>query len=128
MNKEVKFFVCEHCGNLVEMVNDSGVPMMCCGQKMTELKPNTTDAAVEKHVPVVKVEGSQVTVEVSSVQHPMTEEHHIAWVCLQTEKGSQLKYLDPVGKPAAVFTLEEDKAVKVFAYCNLHGLWVADAK
>ena len=128
MSKETKFFVCEHCGNLVEMIHDAGVPMMCCGQKMTELKPNTTDAAVEKHVPVVKVEGDTVTVDVSSVTHPMTEEHHIAWIYLETEKGGQRKVLDPTAAPEAKFQLVDDKAIKAFAYCNLHGLWAADAK
>ena len=126
--KDVKYFVCEHCGNLVEVVEASGVPMMCCGQKMTELKPNTTDAAVEKHVPVVKEEAGKVTVEVSSVAHPMTEEHHIAWISLQTDKGVQRKTLDHTGAPKAEFQLAGEKAVKAYAYCNLHGLWAAEVK
>ena len=70
-----KFLRCEHCGNIVAMVKDKGVPVMCCGQKMTELVPGTTDAAQEKHVPVYQVEGNTVTVTVGAVAHPMGEEH-----------------------------------------------------
>lgn len=80
-----KFFVCEHCGNLVGMIHDAGVPMMCCGQKMTALVPNTVEASGEKHKPVVKVEGNTVTVNVGSVDHPMLSEHFIEWVYVQTE-------------------------------------------
>ena len=94
---EIKFFVCEHCGNLIGMINDAGVPMMCCGQKMTKLEPGTVDASHEKHIPVVTVEGNTVKVEIGSVEHPMTEEHSILWVYLQTDKGGQRKCLE-VGK------------------------------
>ena len=110
--KELKFFVCTHCGNLAGMVYSSGVPMICCGEPMKELVPNTVDAAGEKHKPVVSVEGSTVTVAVGSVAHPMTDAHLIQWVALQTEQG------------VAVFALAEgDKPVAAYAYCNLHGLW-----
>ena len=87
--KEVKFYRCNHCGNIIEKIVDSGVSVICCGEEMTELVPNTTDAATEKHVPVVAVEGSKVTVQVGSVAHPMTEEHYIQWICLVTSKGIQ---------------------------------------
>lgn len=126
--KELKFYVCEHCGNIAVLVENHGVPLMCCGQKMTEIKPNTTDAAVEKHVPVVTVSGNEVKVDVSSVTHPMTEEHHIGWVYLETEKGGQVKYLAHTQAPEVKFVLENDKAVKAYAYCNLHGLWVGECK
>ena len=85
----MKFYVCEHCGNIITFVKSSGVPVMCCGQKMTEIVPGTTDAAVEKHVPVVKAEGSQVTVTVGAVEHPMLPEHFIEWIVLETQQGSQ---------------------------------------
>ena len=81
-----KFFVCEHCGNLVGMIHDAGVPMMCCGQKMTALVPNTVEASGEKHKPVVKVEGNTVTVNVGSVDHPMLSEHFIEWVSMSRPK------------------------------------------
>jgi superoxide reductase len=93
---------------------------------MGELKANTTDAAQEKHVPVAEVSGNQVTVKVGSVVHPMTEQHLITWIYLQTEKGGQRKKLAAGEAPEAVFTLHDDKPVAVYAYCNLHSLWKAD--
>ena len=122
----MKFYVCEHCGNLITFVHSAGVPDMCCGQKMTELVPGTTDAAVEKHVPVAKTEGGQVTVTVGEVEHPMLPEHFIEWIALETQQGCQLKYLKPGEKPQAVFALADgDQVAAVYAYCNLHGLWKA---
>ena len=122
----MKFFVCEHCGNLVGVINDAGVPMMCCGQKMTQLIPGTVEASVEKHLPVVTVDGDKVKVEVGSVAHPMAEEHSILWVYLQTDKGGQLKYLEVGKEPAVSFSVVDEKPVAVYAYCNLHGLWKAE--
>ena len=124
--KENKFFICEHCGNIIGMIHNAGVPVVCCGQKMTQLIPGTVDASKEKHIPVATVEGNVVKVEIGSVAHPMTEEHHIAWVYLQTDKGGQRKNLDVAGQPEVTFALNEEKAVAVYAYCNLHGLWKAD--
>lgn len=122
--KEPRFFKCNHCKNIVMMVEDHGVPVVCCGEKMQEMKANTSDGATEKHVPVVTVEGSKVKVVVGEVPHPMLEEHHIAWVCLVTDQGVQLKELDHTGAPEAVFALAEgEKAVAAYEYCNLHGLW-----
>ena len=121
-----RFLVCEHCGNLIGMVHDAGVPIMCCGQKMTELVANTTDAATEKHVPAVEVEGDLVKVTVGDVEHPMVEEHFIQWIFVETERGGQRKALKPGEKPYAEFCLNGDKAKAVYAYCNLHGLWKAD--
>ena len=121
-----RFFICEHCKNIVGVIQSSGVPMKCCGQNMTELIPGTVDAAVEKHVPVVTVEDNLVKVAVGEVTHPMTEEHYIQWIYLQTDKGGQRKNLTPSDKPEAVFALAEEKPVAVYEYCNLHGLWKAD--
>ncbi len=122
----MKFYVCETCGNLVEMINDSGVPMVCCGEKMKELVPGTSDGATEKHVPVYKVDGKTVTVTVGSVEHPMLDEHYIEWIVLETVNGVQRAKLSPGDKPCAVFTMiEEDSVLAVYAYCNLHGLWEA---
>ena len=121
-----KFFVCKHCGNMIGLLHDAGVPMMCCGEKMVELVPNTTDAAQEKHVPVATVEGNKVVVNVGSVDHPMLDEHWIQWVYLETDKGGHRKVLNPGEKPIVVFALTEDeKPLAVYEYCNLHGLWVA---
>ena len=122
----MKFYICPHCGNLVEMVNDAGVNPVCCGQKMTELVPNTVEASGEKHIPVVSVEGSKVIVNVGSVDHPMVAEHFIEWVYVETENGGYRKELRPDSAPHVEFELGSDKAVAVYAYCNLHGLWKTD--
>lgn len=121
-----KFYVCEHCGNLIGMIRDAGVPMMCCGQKMKKLEPGAVDASEEKHVPVVYVSDDLVAVTVGAVAHPMTEEHSIEWVYLQTDKGGQRKCLKAGDEPTVTFALADEKPVAVYAYCNLHGLWLAE--
>ena len=119
-----KFYLCEHCKNLIGMIDNKGVPFMCCGQKMTPLVPNTTEAAGEKHLPVITVDGNKVTVTVGSTLHPMSEEHSIVWIYLETNLGGQRKNLSFDGEPKAEFVLSEgEKAVSAYAYCNLHGLW-----
>jgi superoxide reductase len=123
---EQKFFYCKHCGKIIGMIFDSGTPTICCGEPMQELVPNTTDGAMEKHVPVVKVAGDTVEVSVGCVLHPMALEHYIQWIYLQTKKGGQRKRLSPGDEPKAVFVLKDDEPVTVFEYCNLHGLWKAD--
>lgn len=117
-----KFFKCNHCGNVIVKVVDAGVPVMCCGEKMVELVPNTVDASGEKHLPVVTVlDNNSIKVEVGSVHHPMLLEHHISFVYVETENGGiQVNLKD---KPEAVVYLGEEKAVAVYEYCNLHGLW-----
>ena len=120
----LEMYKCKHCGNIVVNIHNSGVPIVCCGEPMAKLEANTVDAAQEKHVPVVNVEGNKVTAKVGSVEHPMTEEHHIAFIYLETENGVARKDLDHTGKPEAVFALAEgEKPVAVYEYCNLHGLW-----
>ena len=121
--KNTKFYICPHCGNIAEMVHDSGVKPFCCGQKMNELVPNTVEASGEKHIPAVKVEGSIVEVNVGSVDHPMVDVHWIEWVQLVTDKGSYRKWLNPGEAPNVIFRLGEEKPIAVYAYCNLHGLW-----
>ena len=125
--KEQKFYICEHCGNIVAKVQDAGVPLFCCGEKMKELVPGTVEASAEKHIPVVSVEGNLVKVDVGSVAHPMLEEHFIQWVYLQTNVGGQRKNLVPGAAPSVTFALSEGEVpVAAFEYCNLHGLWKAD--
>ena len=124
MSMRQRFFICPHCGNIVAMVKDSGVPVVCCGEKMKELTPGTSDASVEKHVPVYTVEGDTVRVTVGSVPHPMQPEHFIEWVSLQTKAGNQRKALAPGQEPKVCFRLcEGDEVEAVYAYCNLHSLW-----
>ena len=120
----MKYYVCEHCGNIIEYVKETGVPVMCCGQKMTELVPGTSDGAHEKHVPVVTIDGDRVIVEVGAVEHPMVEAHYIQWIAIETTRGSQRVKLEYTDKPRAEFRLVDgEKFVAAYEYCNLHGLW-----
>ena len=121
--KETKFYICEHCGNIIGVIHDAGVPMMCCGKKMTKLEAGTVEASREKHIPVASVEGDKVVVNVGSVAHPMVPEHSIEWVYLQTDKGGQRKCLKAGQEPTVTFALCDETPVAVYAYCNLHGLW-----
>lgn len=121
------FYKCEHCGNIIAHINDSGVRCVCCNEEMKELVPNTTDAAGEKHVPVISVDGNTVTVTVGAVEHPMLDAHSIQWIILETKFGRQRKELAPGEKPVAVFALAEgDSVTAAYEYCNLHGLWKAE--
>ena len=123
----MKFYICNHCKNIIGKIQDKGVPVVCCGEKMAELVPNTTEATTEKHIPVASAEGNLITVQIGSTLHPMTEEHLIQWVYLETEEGGQRKSLKAGDKPEVVFALSpSDKAKAVYAYCNLPGLWKAD--
>ncbi len=123
---EMRFYRCAICGKIIAVVKGTPVPTVCCGEKMQEIIPGTTDAAVEKHVPVYSVDGGKVTVKVGSVTHPMTPEHYIEWISLKTTAGNQRKALNPGDAPEAVFSIaEDDKVEEVFAYCNLHSLWKA---
>ncbi len=119
-----KFYICNHCGNIVAMIRDAGVPLYCCGEKMHQIQPGVTEGAGEKHIPVYEVDGSTVTVRVGSVEHPMTQEHYIEWICLETKNGVQYRVLTPADKPTACFTLcDGDSPVGVYAFCNQHSLW-----
>lgn len=122
----MKYYLCEHCGNIIEKIEDSGVPVICCGQPMTLLLPGTTDASAEKHVPVIKIDGSKVTVLIGAAEHPMIPEHYIQWIALETKKGMQRVALKPSDAPRAEFMmLDGDEVVAAYAYCNLHRLWKA---
>ncbi len=123
---DIKFYICKHCGNIVEMVNDSGVNPVCCGEKMHILEAGVVEASREKHIPEVIVDGNTVKVIVGSVLHPMAAEHSILWVELKTDKGISRKALEVGKEPVAVFALADEKPLSVYAYCNLHGLWKKD--
>ena len=124
---ELKIMKCMHCGNIIEVIDDHGVTPICCGEPMKLFKAGETDGAQEKHVPAVTVEGDIVRVNVGSVTHPMTEEHHIAFIWLVTDKGIRRASLDHTGAPEAAFRLAEDeKPVAAYEFCNLHGLWKAN--
>ena len=120
----VDFYRCERCGNIVALVKKGGGTLACCGQDMTKLVANSTDAATEKHVPVVTTEDGKIKVAVGSTLHPMAEEHYIEWIALVADGKVELKYLNPGEEPTAEFG--EVKSGVVYAYCNLHGLWKAE--
>lgn len=116
------FFRCERCGNIVGLIKNGGGPLSCCGQPMTKLEANVTDAAQEKHVPVAVKEGGKLKVSVGSVAHPMLPEHYIEWIAVVSDDKIELAYLKPGTEPKAEFVIPAAKAV-VYEYCNLHGLW-----
>ncbi len=110
----MEFFVCAHCGNIIYFMKNSGAPVTCCGEKMSKLEPNTVDAATEKHIPVVVQDGNKVEVTVGAVIHPMTEEHHIEWIIVETDKGFQKVDLEHTGEPKAKFCLRDAELVAVY--------------
>lgn len=126
IDMSVKFYRCRHCGNVIQKVVDSKVPVVCCGEKMEELVPGTVDASLEKHVPVVtRLDENTLKIQVGSVEHPMLPEHHIAFVYIETENGGIR--VDLKDKPEATVYCS-DKPIAVYEYCNLHGLWKSDVE
>lgn len=137
----LKFYICRTCGNIVEMIEDSGIIPNCCGDDMEELIPGITDGAKEKHVPVWS-EGSKtecqdsdnisskcVSIKVGELPHPMTPSHLIQWIAIETSKGVYRKVLQDCTHAQAEFLLKADEDVKaIYAYCNLHGLWMSTLK
>lgn len=120
----LRVFRCKKCGQMVMMLKKSKCDMYCCEEAMEEMIPGTTDAAVEKHVPVYEVKDNKVYVTVGDVIHPMMEQHYIEWIVLETKNGIQKKNLTPEDEPKAIFPLMEgDSVIAVYEYCNLHGLW-----
>lgn len=123
----MKILKCKKCGNILIKVNDKCDMVTCCGDQVEELKVNSVDAAVEKHVPVVTVEENIVTAVCGEVLHPMDESHYIEFMIAKTDKGYSVKFLNPGDKPICKFAMADDeKLISVYAYCNLHGLWVMD--
>lgn len=124
---EIKFYKCMHCGNIAVKVVDSGVDLVCCGEPMVELVADTQDAVLEKHVPAVSVDGNKISVNVGSVDHPMTDEHYIQFICLLKDSGYDIHPLTPTSAPHSEFVIgENEKPIAVYEYCNLHGLWKTD--
>ena len=125
---EVKFYKCNYCGNLVMKLKDSGNKLSCCGHEMELIEVQSDeDTFGEKHVPVFEIEGHKICVKIGSEPHPHTADHHIEWICLQTKNGFSIKYLTPEEEPEAHFRMcKDDEIKKIYAYCNIHGLWVCD--
>ncbi|MBR3732365.1 MAG: desulfoferrodoxin Dfx [Spirochaetales bacterium] len=126
---KTEFYVCKKCGKMIRTIKNSACPTFCCDEEMKKLIAGTTDAAKEKHIPVAAVNGNRVDVVVGSVEHPMLAEHYIEWIYLETEKGGMMAALQPGQAPKASFLLSDgDKASAVYAYCNLHSLWMSEIK
>ncbi len=122
-----KFYICSHCGNITAYAEYRGAAISCCGEKMTEMIPNTTEGATEKHLPVIRVEDGICSITVGRTNHPMSTSHYIKWVSLDTKQGNQKKFLIPDTSPEISFALADgDEVVCAYAYCNLHGLWRAN--
>lgn len=125
----LKFYLCETCKNVITKVYDSKVHVVCCGKPLKELVPGAVDGALEKHVPAVTVDGKVIKVQIGEVIHPMVAEHYIQFIALETKNGFQIKQLKAGEESKAEFILaENDEAVAVYEYCNLHGLWVNKIK
>lgn len=122
----MKYYECKKCGNVMILLEDSGVIPMCCGSTMEELVPQSTDGPREKHVPVVDVKDSVVTVQVGEILHPMEDSHFIKWIVLETDKNKYIRSLKPSDEPKAVFHIVDETPKTVFEYCNIHSLWVKD--
>lgn len=121
----LRFYKCKVCGKVIYITSNEGVPTVCCGKEMAELIPDSVDAAFEKHVPNCAVAGNKVVVEVGEVPHPMKPEHYIEWVALKTCCGAQFWYFKPGDEPKASFMLRDNEEPEaVYAYCNLHELWI----
>jgi len=127
MKNQRHFLKCDICGNVVGMIDDMNASMVCCGQEMKTLVPNTVDAAQEKHLPIARREGDDLIVNVGSVAHPMTEEHHISWIAVANGPLTQRLILEKTGNPSASFCVRGGTTT-IYTYCNLHGLWAADVE
>ena len=125
MKNERSFLKCEICGNMVGVIENSGVHIICCGQEMTALTPNTVDASREKHVPVTSLDGNKLTVTIGAEPHPMTEAHHISWISVAQDSLTQRHTLKPTDVASCEFIIHNGPAT-VYAYCNLHGLWAIE--
>lgn len=121
---KMKFYQCTVCGQIVVVVKDTKVPLVCCGREMSELIPGSIDASHEKHVPVISADGDSVRVTIGSEPHPMGKEHFIEWIMLETNCGCQQKVLKPGDDPKTCFRICDEENVRAaYTYCNLHGLW-----
>lgn len=122
MAKKIEIYKCIACGNIVEVLHGGDGELFCCGQPMKRLQENTTDAAKEKHVPVIEKIAGGYKVKVGSVAHPMEDKHYIEWIELLAGEKAYRKFLAPGQAPEAVF-LVDAASVSAREHCNIHGLW-----
>lgn len=126
MPELLEIYKCNACGNIVEVVHGGAGELVCCGEPMKLFKENTVDAAKEKHVPVIEKTADGYKVSVGSVPHPMEDKHWIEWIELIADGKAYKQFLKPGEAPVAEFCVKADK-VTAREYCNLHGLWKAEA-
>lgn len=120
----MKFYICEHCKNIIYFMNENNSKFSCCGENMTLITASSSDGALEKHVPVIKQNGNNVVVEIGQIPHPMLDVHYIEWIALETKKRRYIQNLKPNDEPKASFTIEnDDEIVAAYEYCNIHGLY-----
>ena len=128
MSNKNRFYICKKCGKIIEMVQNTQIDTVCCGQVMEILESGTIDASHEKHVPVVDVNNEIVEIKVGAIEHPMAPEHSILWICLETDKSIYRRNLSISDSPSAIFKINDEVIKSVYAYCNLHGLWSVDMR
>lgn len=120
----MKLFKCIKCGKIVTVLKNGAMNTVCCNEDMKELVPRSIDGALEKHVPVVEIKDNIIKVKIGEIEHPMTLEHYIEFIILETNSGYMIKEFSPGDKPETEFILSNNQEyVNVYAYCNLHGLW-----
>jgi superoxide reductase len=122
MTEKLQIYKCEVCGNIVEMLHGGKGDMICCEQPMKLFKENSTDAVVEKHVPVVNENANGFSVKIGSIAHPMEESHYIEWIEIIDGDKSYRQFLNPGQSPEAAFCINSKKII-AREYCNIHGLW-----
>lgn len=123
--KRIRFFKCNVCGQIIAIVHDTNLPIVCCGKEMKEIIPSTKDMGNEKHVPVYKRKCDTVEVNVGEIDHPMEPKHHINWIMILTDKGYYTKSFRKLDKPNLKFCIDEDEVIcSIYSYCNIHGLWI----
>lgn len=118
-----EFLICDECGSMLNVLCDCVKEGKSCKEAFRKLEANSTEAATEKHIPAVTVDGKEICVQIGSTEHPMVEEHFIMWIYLETKNGGQFKRLNPGEAPKVKFTVTDDKPIAVYEYCNIHGLW-----
>jgi len=122
MTKKLQIYKCEICGNIVEVLHEGEGELVCCGQPMKLYKENTTDAALEKHVPVIEKTENGFKIKIGSIAHPMIEEHYIEWIEVIVDGTAYRQFLKPGDAPEAEFCIKADNII-AREYCNIHGLW-----
>lgn len=118
----MKFYSCNHCKNSIIQLEKNNVSITCCGKEMEEMIPGSIEASKEKHIPKIIQKDDVTIVEVGDIKHPMTEEHYIKWIALETENGFLMQHLQNDSESKAIFQTDQ-KIIRAYAYCNLHGLW-----